>query len=176
MTSFMIKAHENRQLPEAWRQDPRCPFCRIVHGESPAFKVYENEKVVAFLDILPLRPGHTLVIPKIHISRVSELPPEYAAAVGEAISKVSNALTYAMENTGLNVVCNQEYAQAVSHVHYHIIPAPKFTDANPADDFKGDHVTLALTQKEMHQKEFESRQELDEEDAQLILQRIHAHL
>ena len=49
---------------------------------------------VYVLDILPLRPGHTLVIPKIHISRVSELPPEYAAAVGEAISKVSNALTY----------------------------------------------------------------------------------
>lgn len=81
-----------------------------------------------YTDILPLREGHTLVIPKIHHSRVSELPTEYAAATGEAISKVaaaltkgessippalsvSNRTTIALGKTGLNVVCNQEYAQ-----------------------------------------------------------------
>lgn len=87
----------------------------------------------AGVDILPLRPGHTLVIPKKHISRLSDLPPELAAAVGGAVSKVARALTegecysfmaeraglmvvLATGNTGLNVVCNQEYAQAVPHV------------------------------------------------------------
>jgi HIT domain len=97
------------------------------------------------IDILPLRKGHTLVIPKIHQSRISELPPDYAASVGEAVSKVADALTksmytkhygvllcrsaicsatlihshgslVALQNSALNVVCNQEYAQAVPHV------------------------------------------------------------
>ena len=86
---------------------------------------------------MPLRPGHTLVIPKIHTPRVSELAPEFAAATGIAVSKVARALAegrshfgllatqslkqrnnrdIALDNTGLNVVCNQEYAQAVPHV------------------------------------------------------------
>ena len=87
--------------------------------------------------MLPIRAGHTLVIPKAHIPKLSDLPPDLASAVGEAVSKVANALTEgtllhtrnmlyvqlesmilykAMGNTGLNVVCNQEYAQAVPHV------------------------------------------------------------
>jgi len=85
-------------------------------------------------DILPLRKGHTLVVPKAHISRLSELPSELAAAIGESVTKVARSLTLgelyannlllwlnilcclALENTALNVVCNQEYAQAVPHV------------------------------------------------------------
>ena len=60
-------------------------------------------------------------------------------------------------------------------VHYHIIPAPKFTDPTP-EVFKEDHVTLALSQKEMHKKEFESREELDSDDAKALVQRIRANL
>ncbi|KAJ3525106.1 hypothetical protein NM688_g8456 [Phlebia brevispora] len=175
MTSFIIKAHAHRAAPDSWKPEPGCPFCRIIHGQAPAFKVYETEKVIAVLDILPLRPGHTLVIPKTHVARVSELPPDFAGAIGEAVSKVAHAITQAMDNTGLNVVCNQEYAQAVPHVHYHIIPAPKFTDS-PTEDFKGDHVTLALSQKEMHKAEYESRDELDQELGKDIAQRIRARL
>ncbi|KAF5382305.1 hypothetical protein D9757_008477 [Collybiopsis confluens] len=124
MTSFIIKDHVRRPK-HTWNQD-YCAFCRIIAGEAPSNPVYENDKVVAFLDIMPLRRGHTLVIPKVHYSRLSELPPEYAAAIGEAVSKVAHALTQALGNTALNVVCNQEYAQAVPHVHYHIIPAPTY--------------------------------------------------
>ncbi|PSS06851.1 hypothetical protein PHLCEN_2v3537 [Hermanssonia centrifuga] len=175
MTSFIIKAHENRELAQSWIQHQECVFCRIIKGDGPAFKVFENEKVIAILDILPLRAGHTLVIPKTHIARVSELPTEYAAAVGEAITKVSHALTQALANTGLNVVCNQEYAQAVSHVHYHIIPAPDFSKP-PVDEFNGSRVTAALTQKEMHKLEFESRGELDTDDANNLIQKIRARL
>lgn len=117
MTSFIIKAHEGRVIPEEWTTKEGCPFCHIIRGEGPAFKVYEDDRVIAVLgpfiscsrprlcahifpsrdrvlqDILPLRPGHTLVIPKAHYARVSELPPEYAAAVGAAVSKVSHAMT-----------------------------------------------------------------------------------
>lgn len=67
-------------------------------------------------DILPLRPGHTLVIPKAHYPRLSDLPAELAGAVGAAVSRVARALVDALDNTALNVVCNQEYAQAVPHV------------------------------------------------------------
>lgn len=95
--------------------------------------MYSEINLFAFKDILPLRRGHTLVIPKAHVSRLSDLPSELAGAMGEAVSKVARALTLgkdymdinprafltrrvALDNTALNVVCNQEYAQAVPHV------------------------------------------------------------
>jgi diadenosine tetraphosphate (Ap4A) HIT family hydrolase len=111
MTSFIIEAHKRRSLHSTWKQDPVCPFCRIVRGELPAYRLFENDKIVAILgfflpyrsipmpefsicsDILPLRQGHTLVVPKVHISRLSELPWDFAAAIGEAVTKVAQALT-----------------------------------------------------------------------------------
>jgi len=175
MTSFIIQAHEARSIPSVWKDDANCPFCLIIRGESPAVRVYENDKVIAILDIAPLREGHTLVIPKTHYSRVSELPAEFAAACGEAVSKVANALTQALGNTALNVVCNQEYAQAVFHVHYHIIPAPRFDNPVPTAE-KVDHVVLPLTHKEMHRRETEARSELDFDDSQELITRIRSHL
>ncbi|KAI0826866.1 HIT-like protein [Trametes gibbosa] len=174
MTSFIIKAHENRPLAPQWSVDPACIFCRIIRGEAHAHKLYETDRVVAILDILPLRPGHALVIPKVHVPRVSELPDEFAAECGVAVSRVARAIAAAVDNTGLNVVCNQEYAQAVHHVHYHIIPAPR---PGESEDAEGrDHVTKALTQKEMHQLEFESRGSLEDEPAKRLVESIRAHL
>jgi len=174
MTSFIIQSHIGRQVPLAWAHNDTCPFCRIISGELPARRVYETEKVIAILDILPLRAGHTLVIPKAHIPKLSDLPPDLASAVGEAISKVANALTEAMGNTGLNVVCNQEYAQAVPHAHYHIVPAPKRSPSNT--EVVGLGGQIPLTHEEMHQKEFESRQRLDDDDAHALAKRIRARL
>ncbi|KAF9071217.1 HIT-like domain-containing protein [Rhodocollybia butyracea] len=172
MTSFIIKSHVQRP-PHSWKQDSGCAFCRIINNESPSKRVFENDKVVAFLDIMPLRKGHTLVIPKVHYSRLSELPPDYAAAVGEAVSKVAHALTQALGNTALNVVCNQEYAQAVPHVHYHIIPAPNY--ASPAPTVSPDEEP-PLTLRQMHKLEFEGRDELDDDDAVLLVKSIRARL
>ncbi|KAF8158250.1 HIT-like protein [Crassisporium funariophilum] len=180
MTSFIIKDHVGRLVPTTWAADPECAFCRILRQEIPASVVYENEKVIAILDILPLRAGHTLVIPKAHISRLSDLPPELASALGEAVSKVADDLpkvSIALDNTGLNVVCNQEYAQAVPHVHYHVIPAPILGSSrgvSPIVDVVGGETPL--THREMHQKEFESREELDEDDAEALLTKIRARL
>ncbi|KAJ7134356.1 HIT-like domain-containing protein [Mycena epipterygia] len=172
MTSFLIKAHENR-APSSWANDPDCAFCRIIRDEIPSTRVFENDLVIAFLDILPLRKGHTLVVPKAHFSRLSELPPEFAAAVGEAVTKVAHALTLALNNTALNVVCNQEYAQAVPHVHYHVIPAPTFgsqpTNPSPED-------VEPLTRREMHQREFEGRSELDDDEAIVLAEQIRSKL
>ncbi|KAI0356422.1 HIT-like protein [Trametes cingulata] len=123
---------------------------------------------------MPLRHGHTLVIPKVHISRVSELPDEFAAECGKAVSRVSRAIAQAVENTALNVVCNQEYAQAVPHVHYHIIPAPRPGSSETPE--RTDHVTKPLTQKEMHWLEFTSRNELEDDLASKLVDTIRARL
>ncbi|SJL07694.1 related to Histidine triad protein [Armillaria ostoyae] len=170
MTSFLIKAHVDRK-PSSWHSDPGCAFCRIINGESPSGLVYEDDKIIAILDILPLRKGHTLVIPKAHYARLSELPSEYAAALGAGVTKVAHALT--QDNTALNVVCNQEYAQAVPHVHYHIIPAPTFSTTSKTSDTMHEP---PLTRRQMHQMEFESREELDDDDAASLLQLLRAKL
>ncbi|KAK7048155.1 HIT-like protein [Favolaschia claudopus] len=171
MTSFLIKAHENR-APSSWNSQSDCTFCRIIKNEIPCTRVFENDSVIAILDILPLRRGHTLVIPKAHFSRLSELPEEYASAVGMAVTKVAHALTKALDNTALNVVCNQEYAQAVPHVHYHIIPAPTFIQRSTHTE----NYTEPLTMKEMHQREFEGRTELEEEDGEILAKQIRSKL
>ncbi|KAI0031899.1 HIT-like protein [Vararia minispora EC-137] len=172
MTSFVIDAHVGRDLPVSWCIDEGCPFCNIVRRAAPAHRIYEDGYVAAFLDILPLRPGHTLVVPKTHISRVSELPADFAAALGVAVSKISSALTKAMENTALNIVCNQEYAQAVPHVHYHIIPAPRPGESQHRRVDK----QLPEDMLDMHRREFHSRNELDDDDAKDIVGRIKAFL
>ncbi|KAJ6492606.1 HIT-like protein [Mycena vulgaris] len=173
MTSFLIKAHETR-APSSWSSDAHCAFCRIIQGDASATRIFENDLVIAILDILPLRKGHTLVIPKAHFSRLSELPPQFAAAVGEAVTKVAHALTLALENTALNVVCNQEYAQAVPHVHYHVIPAPTFGKQPQATSSKdGPEI---LTRREMHQREFEGRSELDDDEATGLAEQIRSKL
>ncbi|KAG5648375.1 hypothetical protein DXG03_004948 [Asterophora parasitica] len=182
MTSFIIKAHIDRPQAPSWAPDSEanCTFCRIIQGELPAHKVYEDDDVLAILDILPLRRGHTLVIPKLHCARLSELPPNYAAATGKAVSRVADALTQAVNNTALNVVCNQEYAQAVPHVHYHIIPAPTFgTSQADATSILKEKLAISKpppSMAEMHQMEFESREELDDEDAVVLLKEIQARL
>ncbi|KAF8650130.1 hypothetical protein AX16_005366 [Volvariella volvacea WC 439] len=183
MTSFMIKAHVDRPR-QPWLKDGSCAFCNIVRNELPGYRVYENDKVLAILDIMPLRKGHTLVIPKEHYARVSELPPELAAAIGEAVSKVANALTKAMNNTALNIVCNQEYAQAVPHVHYHIIPAPTFDKptpkaSTPEQPTRKDNSSASsppLSIRRMHQLEFESRGDLDDDDATDLVKKLSARL
>ncbi|KAG1797346.1 HIT-like protein [Suillus plorans] len=179
MTSFIIGAHANRSIPTEWRDDAdrNCPFCRIIAGEMPSTRLYEDDKVIAILDILPLRRGHTLIIPKAHHSRVSELPLEYASAVGQAVTKVANGLTKVLGNTALNVVCNQEYAQAVPHVHYHIIPAPSLnSSARVEPSEKPKENDIPLSRREMHQREFESREELDEDEGKALAVRIRASL
>jgi len=95
--------------------------------------------------------------------------------VGEAVSKVAHALTQALGNTALNVVCNQEYAQAVPHVHFHIIPAPRYDSSSPPLPLTQDKEP-PLSLRQMHKMEFEGRDELDDDDAVLLVKLIRAHL
>lgn len=101
-----------------------CIFCKIVQGEIPAAKVFENEHVVAFLDISQVTKGHTLVIPKVHKENVFELTPEIAKNIFETVPEIANALKSVYHPLGLNIVNNNGEAagQTVFHYHVHLIP------------------------------------------------------
>ncbi len=104
--------------------DSNCIFCKIVNGEIPASKVYENEHVLAFIDISQVTKGHTLVIPKAHHRDLFDLSEESAKHVFEAVPKVAKAVKHTYEAEGLNIVNNNgEIAgQTVYHFHVHLIP------------------------------------------------------
>ncbi|BAH73719.1 HIT family protein [Solidesulfovibrio magneticus] len=101
-----------------------CIFCKIVKGEIPCAKLYEDELTLAFLDIAPVAPGHALVIPKAHHPDLFALPVELGAALLAAQQRVGRAVMAAMGATGLNVQQNnaQSAGQMVFHAHYHLIP------------------------------------------------------
>ena len=101
-----------------------CIFCRMVSGEIPVAKVYEDEIVLAFLDIGPLSDGHTLVIPKEHFAKLEDCPAELVGKVASRLGKISAAVVKATGADGYNVLCNNGRAagQLVEHLHFHIVP------------------------------------------------------
>ena len=103
---------------------PTTVFDKILDGQIPCHKVYEDEHVLAFLDISPLAPGHTLVIPKERKAFLHELSDEQAAALGRVLPRLCRAVMNATGATAYNILQNNGAAahQAVFHVHFHIIP------------------------------------------------------
>jgi len=101
-------------------------FTKIVKGEIPSHKVHEDEHTFAFLDINPLSPGHTLLIPKQQVTTLAELSGDAAAAIGRALPRLCRAIVEATGIADYNILQNNgEVAhQAVPHVHFHIIPKP----------------------------------------------------
>ncbi len=99
-------------------------FDRILTGEIPCHKVYEDQHVLAFLDINPISPGHTLVIPKERAEYLHELSDASAAALGKVLPRLCRAVLNATGATAYNLLQNNGSAahQAVMHVHFHIIP------------------------------------------------------
>jgi len=101
-----------------------CIFCKIVAGEIPAPRIYEDDTVLAFLDIGPVNKGHTLIIPKAHFERVDQCPVPVLTDIAAQIGRIAKAVAQASECDGYNVLCNNGRAsgQLVEHVHFHIIP------------------------------------------------------
>ena len=101
-----------------------CIFCAIAAGEIPSFKVYEDDLVVAYLDINPFTKGHTLVIPKAHSQDLLETPDETLAAIIARVKKVAAHLKAALPCDGFNILQNngETAGQTVRHVHFHIVP------------------------------------------------------
>ncbi|EOI06869.1 HIT family protein [Enterococcus moraviensis ATCC BAA-383] len=102
-----------------------CIFCKIVNQDIPSYKVYEDDKVYAFLDITQVTKGHTLLVPKEHVTDIFEYEPALAGEVFARVPKVARALEKAFpEIQGLNIINNnKELAyQSVFHSHIHLIP------------------------------------------------------
>ena len=101
-----------------------CIFCKIIAGQIPCTRIYEDASVLAFMDINPISPGHTLVIPKKHYEAIMEMPADEAAALYRPIPALAAAVKTAMKAQALNVLQNngRPAGQAVDHLHVHVIP------------------------------------------------------
>ena len=101
-----------------------CIFCKIIRGELPSQKLYEDERTVAFLDIRPVNAGHTLVVPKAHSQNIFDIKPEDWAAVAGVTRVLALAIEKGTGADGVNIAMNnREHAgQVVHHPHVHIIP------------------------------------------------------
>ncbi len=107
--------------------DENCIFCKIIEGEIPAKKVYEDENFIAILDIKPKTDGHTLIIPKMHCKTILDIPITLGNELLEAVKNVSLDLISTRKAEGVNVVVNvgEISGQLVHHAHVHIIPRKK---------------------------------------------------
>jgi histidine triad (HIT) family protein len=110
-----------------------CVFCSIVAGDLPSRTVYEDDDVLAFLDVNPLARGHTLVVPRDHHERVGDLPAATRAALFDALGALTPRVEAAMDADGVTVGINDGRAagQEVMHVHGHLVPRTEGDGAGP---------------------------------------------
>ena len=106
-----------------------CLFCKIMRGEIPSTKVYEDDTVIAFNDLEPQAPSHILVIPKAHIASAADITPENSAVIAhifEVIAKIAKDNNF---NDGFRVVnnCGDSAGQTVKHIHFHLMAGRDFT-------------------------------------------------
>jgi histidine triad (HIT) family protein len=107
-----------------------CLFCRIVAGEIPASKVYEDERIVAFNDINPQAPMHVLVVPRAHVATLNDLAQEHDGLVGEMVRRgaaIAAERGYAARGFRTVFNCNAEAGQTVFHVHLHVLGGRSMT-------------------------------------------------
>jgi histidine triad (HIT) family protein len=107
--------------------DANCIFCKIIRGQVPSFKLYENDKTFAFMDINPITPGHALIVPKFHARDIFETPDEWVGAAMVTTRRIARAVQAAVQPYGMNVVqANGPGAkQSVFHLHIHVVPRLK---------------------------------------------------
>ena len=105
-------------------QKQQCIFCHIVSGKVSSKKVYEDANTIAFLDINPANPGHTLVVPKKHSEDITSADSHDIARAMEVVKMITQRLKERMHAAGVNVIQNNGHAagQIVAHVHFHVIP------------------------------------------------------
>jgi histidine triad (HIT) family protein len=114
----MIQEEARKKMANA------CIFCRIVAGELPCAKVYEDDATLAFMDINPVSKGHTLVVPKTHHDPLTAVPPEVLKQTIMTVQKIAAAQYIGLKAVAINLTqANGELAgQCVPHVHFHLIP------------------------------------------------------
>jgi histidine triad (HIT) family protein len=107
-----------------------CVFCRIVQGELPTSRLFEDDHFLAFLDHSPRFPGHCLLIPKVHAETLLDLPPDLGGPLIAAAQRLGRAVEKGLGSGGFFVAINHRVSQSVPHLHVHIIPRHK------GDDFR----------------------------------------
>jgi histidine triad (HIT) family protein len=102
--------------------DPTCLFCAIVAGRRPGHLVLDEPDVVAFLDVRPLFPGHTLLVPRRHVEVLADLPPDLVTPYFAAAQRLSAAMEDVLGAAGSFVAMNNRVSQSVPHLHTHVVP------------------------------------------------------
>ncbi|MBI1201382.1 MAG: HIT domain-containing protein [Rhodopseudomonas sp.] len=125
--------------------DPNNIFAKILRGELPCYKVYEDDKALAFLDIMPRAPGHTLVLPKAPARNILDVPPDDLAHVAKVAQKIAKAAMTALGADGITVQQFNEGpgGQVVFHLHVHVIPRMAGVPMKPPAEFKEKPEALA---------------------------------
>lgn len=109
--------------------EDNCVFCKIIKGEVPSTKIYEDEYVLGFKDINPAAPIHILIIPKKHINSLAQLneeDKEYVWKIHEAMNKIANEQEFINDGYRIVVNCGKNAGQEVMHLHYHLLAGEKF--------------------------------------------------
>lgn len=102
-----------------------CTFCSIVAGELPAHVVLDDEVALGFLDVRPLFPGHVLVVPRVHVETLTDLPADRVGPLFERVQRVAAAVEAACGAQGSFVAMNNRVSQSVPHLHVHVVPRTK---------------------------------------------------
>ena len=104
--------------------DADCLFCKIILGQIPSFKIFEDDEILAFMDVNPVAAGHALVIPKFHSKDIHETPAEWVGIAFAGAQRIARAVGKTLEPAGINIVqANGPGAkQSVFHLHVHVIP------------------------------------------------------
>lgn len=106
-------------------------FLKIIAGEIPSYKIAENEKFFAFLDIFPVKKGHTLIIPKIEVDKIFDIPDEYLAEILVFAKPIARAIEKAFPCNRVNMIT---VGLEVPHAHIHLIPTDRAGDMNPGHE------------------------------------------
>ena len=110
--------------------DTNCIFCKIIHGDIPSTKVYEDDAIYAFRDIAPAAPEHILIVPKEHICCANQLEQTHEALVGHIVltaAKIAKDLGFADDGYRIINNCGENAGQTVFHLHFHLLAGGKFT-------------------------------------------------
>lgn len=107
-----------------------CLFCKIIAGEIPSTKVYEDEDIVCFRDIAPQAPVHDLIVPKKHIASADEITAENSAVIAKCFERVHHIAALEGLTTGYRVInnCGEDGGQTVMHIHFHLIGGKKLSE------------------------------------------------
>ncbi len=106
-----------------------CIFCKIINGEIPSYKIYEDDDVYAFLDINPVSCGHTLVVPKEHYCDIFEIPDNLLSKINIVVKKLSSTIKEKLKCDGINVLQNNGSCAGQTVFHYHVHIQPVYVDS-----------------------------------------------